>query len=114
MEEAQKKASWPSRLILYALVAVVLYGFVQLADRALYVYSPVYPSFMVYRELGDVDGEAIVALRDGDCAAGPIESQRKRSYILLRCGSTAVSLDRRIFTAKSFMWMKPLGDSGSE
>jgi|GEM_PF-4569532 len=114
MAETKKAVSWPRRLILYALVATVLYGFVQLADRALYVLSPVYPSFMVYRDLGDVDGAGMVALRDGDCAAGPIESERKHSYILLRCGSTAVSLDRRIFTAKSFMGMKPLGDSGSE
>ena len=96
-----------ARLSGYVLMAVVAYGFLQIADRALFEYSPIYPQFMVSRALGDLGASDVVALRKGDCAAGPIEMSRKRTYLLLRCGTNAYSLDRRIFTAQEFMGVRP-------
>lgn len=96
-----------ARLSGYGLMAVLAYGFLQIADRALFDYSPIYPQFMVSRALGDVGASDVAALRKGDCAAGPIEMSRKGTYLLLRCGTNAYSLDRRIFTAQEFMGVRP-------
>jgi hypothetical protein len=98
---------------LYAVVAFFLYGAVQLADRSLFLFSPYYPKFLVHRDLGDVSWLDLKMLRDGDCKLGPIEMQRKKGYVLLRCGSSG-SLNRLMFTARSIRECRPAAPCGEE
>lgn len=95
------------RLMAYGLMVLAAYGLLQLADRALFDYSPLYPQFMITRDLGNVGASDVATLRKGECASGPIEISRKPTYLLLRCGSNGYSLDRRIFTAQEFMGVRP-------